>query len=669
MGQDVPHTLDLEEYQHSPLSLQALPWDVINSVCNYVDDAPHDDRGLNPIGNLAKVNKYLRDVSVPQLFKTVSVRGDWNYAFQRLEEMRYCPALTTYTKTFKFDLFVDSDEPPPHKLPSALAETLGRLSNLEKFVLRIPDQHSEVFEVAMKDVRLPNVHTLVVGPFCEYAISLCPNTTTLSTNGWAWRHSDRGGWQQNQTMRLIRAAAAAEKLTDFNIDGTFEECHLEAILENTPQITHLGTVGGDFDSSIHSYLPALSKFENLTHLYLSDASQMGVGWDGGPWCGNAYMGPGGDELLRQVQADGREAEAKVANLVFPEIPGLKELWIGDGTKVQVVRDQDGGMKDVVFDRSESRDKVPRKVAEDPSRSLDARDDPIGTPTVTASVKGATPCSQDNANAIVAELKNAGTMLRKGIGRLSPVTDGGDIYWNWYFGSAAAKDGSPDALYGMYQDLDEKLSPITDTSDGAHFYCLNTDALCGAVGSNDVFYKPQEQMFYFCKAWFDDKKYLPGGEVVKECQGEKAKIYSMRDFRNSKPQTIVGAMLTGPFMDDGRNGLVAPSFPDTLRGYTLTAPSGKSVILDLQAQGQGYQSDLDLAAGNYKQPTGDDLCIYKHGRKSGDKYPSQCSLWNRYSHLNYIAGRTRPEHIYPPFIIPINSVHSRLFDGQLRSQRQ
>jgi hypothetical protein len=79
---------------------------------------------------------------------------------------------------------------------------------------------------------------------------------------------------------------------------------------------------------------------NLHTLALASASDLRVGFDP-PGCGNVYMGPGGKEHLAQVIQEGKEAEKKVAGMVCDAIgPHLKQLWVGDGTRFEILRNRD-----------------------------------------------------------------------------------------------------------------------------------------------------------------------------------------------------------------------------------------------------------------------------------------------------------------------------------------
>lgn len=72
-----------------------------------------------------------------------------------------------------------------------------------------------------------------------------------------------------------------------------------------------------------------------------------VGFDP-PWCGNAYMGPGGTEYPQQVDREGKEAEKKVAHMVFPICASLEELWTGDTAKAVVERSSDGSLRNITM---------------------------------------------------------------------------------------------------------------------------------------------------------------------------------------------------------------------------------------------------------------------------------------------------------------------------------
>ncbi len=77
-------------------------------------------------------------------------------------------------------------------MPSELANLLSAMSHLEKLVFVVSEYHSGLFEEAFRhaELMMPSVDILVVGPYCEFMVAICPNVTIVSNNGWQWLHSD-----------------------------------------------------------------------------------------------------------------------------------------------------------------------------------------------------------------------------------------------------------------------------------------------------------------------------------------------------------------------------------------------------------------------------------------------------------------------------------------------
>lgn len=55
---------------------------------------------------------------------------------------------------------------------------------------------------------------------------------------------------------------------------------------------------------------------------------MGLGFDGGPGCGNAYFGKDGRIYQRQVMKEGVEATEKGGDIVVANLPYLTSFTIG-----------------------------------------------------------------------------------------------------------------------------------------------------------------------------------------------------------------------------------------------------------------------------------------------------------------------------------------------------
>jgi hypothetical protein len=72
----------------------------------------------------------------------------------------------------------------------------------------------------------------------------------------------------------------------------------------------------------------LSGLANLTHLDLPPSEYLGLGFDGGPGCGNVYFGKEGQLYLRQVIREGAEATELGGNIIVATLPHLTSFTIG-----------------------------------------------------------------------------------------------------------------------------------------------------------------------------------------------------------------------------------------------------------------------------------------------------------------------------------------------------
>ena len=239
---------------------------------------------------------------------------------------------------------------------------MHRMENLEKLVLEIPEYHSPLFEIAFKraGLILPNVRTLKLAPFCEFAIALCPNVRTISTNGWRWVGAKRADASQGEhTLRLFRAAGNAPKLEYMETTERWNIPLVESILENManlPQLDLGGSLQVCFCHGLIDFLRVLARFQNLQWLALPDAVSLIIK-SRRPPCAYNYEGLHGSKLKKAVEADAREVEMKVAVRVAEACPKLKELWFGHRTKVEILRSLDGSFQDVIVKLHRQRERA------------------------------------------------------------------------------------------------------------------------------------------------------------------------------------------------------------------------------------------------------------------------------------------------------------------------
>ena len=64
----------------------------------------------------------------------------------------------------------------PAEIPEKFITLLAQLARLQELTVLIPEHQVPLFtdQLTIDGLRLPNVHTLMVGPSCEFAVNLCP---------------------------------------------------------------------------------------------------------------------------------------------------------------------------------------------------------------------------------------------------------------------------------------------------------------------------------------------------------------------------------------------------------------------------------------------------------------------------------------------------------------
>ncbi|KAL8771538.1 MAG: hypothetical protein Q9209_002980 [Squamulea sp. 1 TL-2023] len=317
---------------------------------------------LSPLKALSTTNKRMRNVAARAIFQGIKVGPNWNWerALRALDSITRCEAVSLYAKCFKIDLYIgptyeemerDYDKrgpSPPKRFPQTLLEVLTSLASIKRLTLVIPEHHTKVFRKTFNKSKcsFPSACALVLGPHMDWIIAMCPNVTTVSSHDWRWLHSNVDGKYSNRhSADLIKSAGQAETLRHFRMHARWPREQLEAVYKAMPMIQSLSMLVGGSRDGIEGLLPTLSRFRDLTSLVLPDVSSLNVGFSP-PWCGNAYMGPGGEELARQVERQGRQAADMVARMVFANLPKLEELWVGDHSKAIITRTNTGEVSEI-----------------------------------------------------------------------------------------------------------------------------------------------------------------------------------------------------------------------------------------------------------------------------------------------------------------------------------
>ncbi|KAK0222969.1 hypothetical protein EDD85DRAFT_860483 [Armillaria nabsnona] len=332
-----------------PSTVRSVDDDVLGVICAILDK--------NELKQISLVDKRLRGISLPLLFQRVCMQfvyteNVWKLATDAIEGMLASPAFDIVVGNTRFlDIRISDDKSEdsmPSVLPGRLAELLSApFCQLRTLVFTVNETQAQVFgdKFRMAGIELRTVTTLMVGAYCDFMVPLCPNVEHVATYGWVWLHSKRGAASREHSFRLIAAVGGARMLQHFEMNEWWSADLLKAVYDAMPFIEMLTLDGGPVRDSLKALIPILSQFKKLKTLGLVDASSLDVGFNP-PWCGNAYMGPDGAELLRRVQEEMEEANKRVADMVFGTCVNLDVMVLGNSAKAVVTRDHGGQIQDI-----------------------------------------------------------------------------------------------------------------------------------------------------------------------------------------------------------------------------------------------------------------------------------------------------------------------------------
>lgn len=123
--------------------------------------------------------------------------------------------MTRLFRRFKFDIYDNNKEavPSQKELAATVAAFIKTMQKLDRLAFAVPQHHIEIFEQEfMKaNVTLPKVKTLIVGPFCQFAVKMCPNVKSVATSGFNWVHIP------GSTGNLLKSLEATVNLTRLEI--------------------------------------------------------------------------------------------------------------------------------------------------------------------------------------------------------------------------------------------------------------------------------------------------------------------------------------------------------------------------------------------------------------------------------------------------------------------
>ncbi|CAI6332448.1 unnamed protein product [Periconia digitata] len=293
-------------------------------------------------------------------------RHAWINLQNRLEEMKKCPAALQQVTYLNLEIFLSAfDEVDPNENTiELLADVLLSMPNLAMLRWNIPTAFNPRFEktFARRGVKLMGVTHLTVGSKGHFIISVCPNIEDLKNeipvHYCSWKPRLR--WEESIDV-LLQVFSGAKKLRNLSIgcmDTWSPEFAREIVVAvpNLVQLTMMGQLintwsesGMEATALVHSVLYALREAHNLTTLHLPESYDLGLGFDGGPFCGNAYMGPSGYLTSRQTMRGHITAVDQGILLAWTALPHLKNITIAGTPPVSVQRDEKGQVMKVTHE--------------------------------------------------------------------------------------------------------------------------------------------------------------------------------------------------------------------------------------------------------------------------------------------------------------------------------
>lgn len=322
------------------------------------------EQPLIPLQPSSAPNQQLAHLITPEIFKSIKVGKNSNWAqeaLRALDALAMCEALGQYTREFMIDMYIgpswsasfqeDHDlkgPTPPSQFSTKLLEVLSNLKSLKKLTSNVPENHMEIFRTTFQkaNASFPSIQNLILGPHTDWVVAMCPNVETISTDDWRWLHSNVGGqWGHQHSTDLINSAGRAANLRHFEMTEWWTPAQLEQVYHMMPWISSLAMTDNTYGDGLEDLLPTLSRFQNLTSLVLADAINLHVGFNP-PLCGNVYDGPHGEALLQEVIEEGKEADKKVARMIYDILPKLEELWVGDHSKASLSRSKSAEDDDI-----------------------------------------------------------------------------------------------------------------------------------------------------------------------------------------------------------------------------------------------------------------------------------------------------------------------------------
>ncbi|KAF3928575.1 hypothetical protein AA313_de0201260 [Arthrobotrys entomopaga] len=181
-------------------------------------------------------------------------------------------------------------------------------------------------------LKMPSVKELEVSQGASFLVRFCENVEVLTGGEAFWRYYS---WKMREDPRVrLFEAAKGTKVKTLTLKTEWDPDLIDGSLSTqykwTPDQRGWPREDG---SALKLLVEHLKRFPNLKNLQLPYAYSLLLGWDGGPWCGNAYDGPDGKELARWVREEDEMYNERAGRIVMEILEGLETLSVGEETPI------------------------------------------------------------------------------------------------------------------------------------------------------------------------------------------------------------------------------------------------------------------------------------------------------------------------------------------------
>lgn len=298
--------------------------------------------GESPIKSLSSVNRRLRDVFSPLLFKSL-------YINRPLSQLSSTALVYQYAKSLRIDMFGSmwwwcSGKYVSSKDALELFASVRKMKQLKKLEVMMMKRNLDVFVSAFEEVDdtqtflLPGVETLVVTSAAAFLASHCPNLKHLivedAPSCMIESYIDIPTRLIPLHPQLIGGQWTYPQLTLFDTTANWSAEEIVALVPSFPRLRHLHMRSDAFcyRASIPTIMQLLGcSLSDLNILKLNKVGNLDVGFRA-VWkrsitaCATEAQRRA---LWMQNEAHRVEVENNVARLAFTSIDRLKECWLGD----------------------------------------------------------------------------------------------------------------------------------------------------------------------------------------------------------------------------------------------------------------------------------------------------------------------------------------------------